>query len=228
MLCEFAGTLSIFLYIRMHQSEWKAEYERRQFDLNVDSSGVGTPGAVEGAIVGGLGIGGYGGVYRRPSAAYAASGGSGQVPAVTLQPPTFDIPPEVVPIIPVFCRKHGRGRRYSRTRDFPASRESSPIPMLGYGMGLLKASPRNSLTVPSMDPTETGLTVSAAHSETQLPPRLGQPMDTRLSESMRDLTYFTLPSSRSNDQGMIKYCWLTTFDLKLYVFFRSLFTRHNL
>lgn len=135
ILCEVAGTLSIFLYIRSHQMDWKEEMERQAF--------VDMP----------PGVSGVGGHYR---------------PSLTVQPP--DLPPLPAQI---FCKKHGRGRRYSRTRDI--SREPSPVPM-GMGGVYYEKSPRSSLSVP-LDQRARGIP---------------------LSESMRDLSYFNFPTQANS------------------------------
>ncbi|KAI1303698.1 Voltage-dependent calcium channel gamma-5 subunit [Halotydeus destructor] len=101
------------------------------------------------------------------------------IPSLTLQPAAGH--PDGVPAPPlVYCRKHGRGRRYSRSLNI-GSRESSPTPRLGYGD---KLSPRNSLLVPE---EVYGLQMMRRD------PRPGR----HLSDSMRDLTYFNFPPSAS-------------------------------
>lgn len=173
-MCELAGTFSIFLYIRAVQVAWKEEVDRQQ--------------------------------YIEPPLHGVSS--HHHIPNVTIQPPAFEyvlLWPDCDNTVimtagycafiirsmpvgpPIFCRKHGR-RRHSRARDFmPSSRETSPIPMIGFAEAhhlhpQVHKSPRNSLTVPNSDSDEPSLPP---------PPPVGRGL--RLSESMRDLTYFTLP-----------------------------------
>lgn len=151
---ELAGACHVFLFIRQHQIDWKIEWEREQFCEFLPPLPVaGLPTSAAGAIgivrplhvppVMGLG----GGVD--PQSPEPSPGGLplpapfGTLPTSSSDPNSamlqmMGFPDHIPPPPSMLCKRHGRGRRYSRSRDIDISRETSPSalqPLGGFNRG---------------------------------------------------------------------------------------------